>query len=60
VPLAATVCGLPEALSVKMKLPDWAPTLVGVKVTVTVQLVLGASAAGQPLTAVKGPVVVTL
>jgi hypothetical protein len=34
--------------------------LVGVKVKFTVQLVLGASAAGQPLTAVKGPVVVTL
>ena len=38
VPLSATGCGLPAALSVNDRLPDAAPVAVGVNVTATVQV----------------------
>jgi len=38
VPLKPTVCGLPLALSVSVRLPDRVPLAVGVKVTSTTQL----------------------
>jgi len=38
VPVSATVCGLPVTLSVKVKLADLAPPVVGEKVTGTVVL----------------------
>ena len=60
VPDAGTVCGLPEALSVTTMPPFTSPGLVGVNVTVTVHVALGAREAGQLFEAVKGPVVVTL
>ena len=37
-PLKLTVCGLPLALSVSVRLPDRVPLAVGVKVTSTTQL----------------------
>ena len=42
VPLRATACGDPLALSVKLRVPLLAPVAVGVKVTFTVQLDDGA------------------
>jgi len=43
VPLRATDCGLPGALSLKETLPDAAPPAVGVKVIATVQVPLAAT-----------------
>ena len=37
-PLKLTVCGLPLALSVSVRLPDRVPLVVGVKVTLITQL----------------------
>ena len=45
-PVKLTICGLPEALSVKVTVPDCAPLLVGAKVTETSQMALAASVAG--------------
>jgi hypothetical protein len=46
VPLKATVCGLPEALSVTVRVPVRAPVVVGVKVTFMVQFAPAAKVAG--------------
>src|ERR1700690_1843674 len=43
VPDSATLCGLPGALSVKFRLPVRSPVCVGVKVTLTMQLLPAAS-----------------
>lgn len=43
VPLKATLCGLPLALSVNERLPDAAPPAVGVKVTATVHVAAAAT-----------------
>jgi hypothetical protein len=43
VPESATVCGLPEALSVKLSVPAAAPSSVGVNVTLTVHVLPAAS-----------------
>ena len=45
VPLKLTVCGLPLALSVSVRLPDRAPLTVGVNVTLITQLPLAATGA---------------
>ena len=42
-PDKATVCGLPEALSVTISVPDWLPVEVGEKTTLMVQLAPAAS-----------------
>ena len=49
VPVSATVCGLPVALSVTVIVPGWLPAAVGVKVTVMVQLAAAATEAPQVL-----------
>ena len=46
-PVRLTVCGLPPALSVTVKVPVRAPATVGVNVTLIVQLAPAASVAGQ-------------
>jgi hypothetical protein len=43
VPLSAVVCGLVEALSVTLSKPEREPVVVGVKVTLIVQLAFTAS-----------------
>src|SRR4029077_20493975 len=43
VPVRAALCGLPLALSVMFSEPGRVPLVVGVKVTLMVQLALGAS-----------------
>ncbi len=42
-----TVCGLPVALSVKLRVPVLTPVAVGVKLTLTVQLAVAANVAPQ-------------
>ncbi len=42
-PLKLTVCGLPVALSVSVRLPDRLPVAVGVNVTLITQLLLAAT-----------------
>ena len=49
VPVSATVCGLPVALSEMVMVPGWLPVAVGVKVTVMVQLAAAATDAPQVL-----------
>ena len=49
VPVSATVCGLPVAVSVTVMVPGWLPVAVGVKVTVMVQLAAAATDAPQVL-----------
>ena len=49
VPVRATVCGLPVALSVTVMVPGWLPVAVGVKVTVMVQLAPAATEVPQVL-----------
>src|SRR5204863_3127826 len=51
VPVRLTVCGLPAALSVTLTAALLAPVVVGVNVTLTVQLPLGATAEAQRGTA---------
>jgi len=46
VPVSPTVCGLPAALSVMVKVPVRVPAAVGVKVTLIMQFALAASIAG--------------
>ena len=63
VPLKLTVCGLPLALSVSVRLPDWLPVAVGVNVTLITQLLPAATGAVVlqvvPLAAIaKSPVTV--
>ena len=55
VPDRVTVCGDPDALSVTVKAPERVPVTVGVKVTLMVQLMPGASVAPQPLVSLKSP-----
>lgn len=56
VPLIAALCGLPVALSVILTVDDRLPVLVGVKVTVIVQLAFAASEEGQVFVCEKSPV----
>jgi hypothetical protein len=54
-PLIATLCGLPDALSEIFNVDDRLPVLVGVKITLIVQLALAAMDAGQVLLCEKSP-----
>jgi len=60
VPVSDTVCGLPDALSVMLKVPVRVPVAVGVNVTLTVQLVLAARLVPQLLLCAKSPLAVML
>ena len=60
VPVRATVCGLPVALSVTVIAPVRAPAAVGVKITEIVQLAAGATDAPQVLVWLKSPLGVML
>src|SRR5216684_1509055 len=60
VPVSDTVCGLPEALSVMVRVPVRVPVAVGVNVTLTVQLVLTARLVPQLLVCAKSPLAVML
>ena len=55
VPVRETVCGLFAALSVMVSMPLRVPLAVGVKVTLTVQVVLGARLVPQLLVCAKSP-----
>jgi hypothetical protein len=55
VPVRLTVCGLPEALSVTLKVPVRVPDAVGVNVTLMVQFPLAAREPPQVLLAAKSP-----
>jgi len=55
VPLSATCCGLPLALSLILSAPVRLPEAVGVKVRLMVQLALTARLAGQLLLCAKSP-----
>jgi len=55
VPLSATVCGEPVALSLMVSVPVRVPPAVGVKVTETVQLPPAAKLVPQVLVSVKSP-----
>jgi hypothetical protein len=59
-PLRLTTCGLPEALSVIVSAPVLLPVAVGVKLTLTVQLPLGAMVALPQLLDWKLPVTAIL
>src|ERR1700719_1841314 len=56
-PLSARVCGLPGAVSVTVRIPVRLPRAVGVKVTLTVQLVPGATGVPQVFDWAKSPVI---
>jgi hypothetical protein len=56
VPLIGTLCGLPDALSVTFTVDDRLPVLVGVKITLMVQLAFAAREEGQVLVSEKSPV----
>lgn len=58
VPVSATVCGLPEALSAMLSNPPRIPAAVGVKVMLILQLARPATALPQLLVAAKSPLVV--
>jgi hypothetical protein len=55
VPVSATVCGLPAALSVMVSVPLRTPGAVGVNVTLIVQLAVGATEVPQLLVSPKSP-----
>jgi len=55
VPPRLTACGLPEPLSVMLRIPDWAPAALGRKAMETVQVPVGASDDGQLLLCKNGP-----
>ncbi len=55
VPASATVCGLPLALSVMVRVPVRAPSAVGLNVTVIVQLAPAATLAPQVFAWLKSP-----
>ena len=59
-PVRVTVCGLPWALSVMEMEPVAGPAVVGLKVTLIVQLALGFSVGPQVLVWVNGPVATML
>ena len=46
VPASVAVCGLPDAMSLTVSVPEKEPALVGVNVTEIAQLVLAARVAG--------------
>lgn len=56
VPLIATLWGLPLALSITFAAEDLLPVLVGLKVTLIVQLAFAAKDEGQVLVSEKSPV----
>lgn len=56
VPVKATLCGEPLALSVIVSAPVLVPATVGVKVTEIVQFAPAANAEGQALVSAKSPV----
>jgi hypothetical protein len=56
VPLMGAVCGLPDALSLIFTFDERLPVLVGLNVTLIVQLALAASDAGQVLVSEKSTV----
>ena len=60
VPVRATVCGLPVALSEMVSEPERAPAAVGVKVTVSVQEAFAATLVPQLLVCEKSPEAVAL
>jgi ABC-type sulfate transport system permease component len=60
VPERGTVCGLPTALSVMVRLPVLVPVAVGLKVTLMVQLALAATLEPQVLVWEKSPLGVML
>jgi len=60
VPLSATVCGLPAALSVTVTLPVLVPVAVGSKVTLMVQLAPAVTLEPQVLVWEKSPLAVML
>ena len=55
VPVSATVCGLPPALSVMVTAPVLVPAAVGLKVRLRMQLALGARLGPQALVWEKSP-----
>ena len=55
VPDRATVCGLPEALSVMLRVPVRVPVAVGLKVTLMAQLLPAATELPQVLVWAKSP-----
>src|ERR1035438_10473598 len=55
VPERGTCCGLPAALSVSLSVALRAPVMVGLKVTLMVQLALAANELPQPLLCTKSP-----
>ena len=59
-PVNVTVCGLPGALSRKVKVPDRVPVAVGVNVTATVHVSPDASALPQVVTCEKSPLTDTV
>ena len=54
-PLKVADCGLPEALSVKVSVPERGPVAVGVNVTFIVQLAEAAKVAPQVVVRAKSP-----
>ena len=60
VPVRATVCGLPVALSVTVIAPVRAPAAVGVKITEMLQVAAAATDAPQVLVWLKSPLAAML
>ena len=60
VPVSATVCGLPTALSVMVTAPFLVPVAVGLKVTLRVQFALAATLEPQVLVCEESPLAVML
>src|SRR5450631_4799918 len=60
VPVSGMVCAPLPALSLSVSVPVRTPAVVGVKVTLILQLALGASDPGQRLLVAKSPLAVTL
>ena len=59
-PVKVTVCGLPGALSRKLKDPERVPVAVGVNVTATVHVSLDANVLPQVETCEKSPLTDTV
>ena len=58
VPVSATVCGLPEALSAMLNIPLLVPAAVGLKVTLILQLPPAGTALPHALVSAKSPLAV--
>ena len=56
VPARANICGLPQLLLVTVRVPVLFPVIVGVKVTLIVQVPEGASGVTQVFVCAKSPV----